>query len=85
MAGGFSRQEQAVILDARRYGECQGYSARRSKFYELLRRIGRSPDGHAIRFAYAIGQNLVLDESDIVEIMQDVWGLSSDSIYRYVF
>ncbi len=85
MAGSFSRQEQTIILDARKWGEYQNYEARQSKFYELLRRIGRDHDGHAIKFAYAIGQNLVLDESDIVDIMGDAWGLSSDEIYEYVF
>lgn len=85
MSSVFSKQEQAIIKGARECGEYYSYEVRRAKFYELLRRIGKNPSSHYIKFAYAIGQNLVLDESDIVDIIHDVWGLSSSDIYRAAF
>ncbi len=80
----FSKEEIRIIKDARRCGEYDDYEVRRAKFCELLRRIGRNPSPHYIRFAYSIGQNLVLDESDIVDFMGSIWGLSSSDIYRCV-
>lgn len=81
MSNGFSREEMAIIKNARKCGEYDNYEVRRAKFCELLRRIGRNPNSHYIRFAYSIGQNLVLDESDIIDFMESIWGLSSSDIY----
>lgn len=85
MSGIFSSQEKAILKGAKECGEYYSYEIRRNKFYELLSRLGRNPSRHYIKFAYAIGQNLVLDESDIVDIMCDVWGISSSDIYNAAF
>lgn len=80
----FTREERNLILKVRKWAENQSYETRRAYFYDLLRRIGSRPDYKDIRFAYSIAQNLVLDESDLIDIMCSVWGLSEDDIYGCV-
>lgn len=81
----FSRQDIALIKKVRKWAESNSYDSRRNYFYAFLDDIGRSPSGYEVRLAYSIAQNLVLDESDLIDIMGEVWGLSSDEIYRHVF
>lgn len=81
----FSRDEIKLIKKVREWAEYQSYDTRRNYFYRVLNEIGHNPTSHEVKFAYSISQNLVLDESDLIEIMSDFWGMSHDEIYRCVW
>lgn len=81
----FSSQEVALIKKVRNWAEYQSYDSRRNYFYRVLNEISRNPSSHNIKLAYSIAQNLVLDESALVDMMCDVWGISESEIYRCVY
>lgn len=80
----FSSQEIALINRAKElsYGD---YEMRRNYFKEALRRTrsGRY-DAHTANLLYSIGCNLVLDESDIIDFVTEIWGISESDFHSMV-
>lgn len=85
----WSRDERSILNDARtfgqRYDEVEYYELRRDRFRESIRRIGSRPTGHEIAFLYYIGQNLRLDEGDILNIMEYILDLDESDICQWIF
>ncbi len=85
MASEFTRQEKAIIARAIELSEGD-YEMRRNYFKEVLHRLySYRNDHHSARLVYAIGSNLVLDESDIIDFVTDIWGISEDRFHSMIW
>lgn len=71
MAKELNREERALIKRAQELSN-DDYEARRTLFKNKL--YADRNNYHAARFVYSIGDNLVLDESDIIDFVTDIWG-----------
>lgn len=81
----FTREERALVEKARElsYGD---YEMRRSFFKQALRTMyPYRTDYHVARVIYSIGSNLVLDESDIIDFVTEIWGISEDRFYGLIW
>ncbi len=84
MAKEFDREEVAMIKRAQELSNGD-YEARRTLFKNVLRESYADRNNyHAARLIYSIGCNLVLDESDIIDFVTDIWGISEDKFYGMV-
>lgn len=81
----FSRDE-IKLFDYARSIQDGDYEMRRNYFKRALNEFyNYRRNYHYARLVYGIGQHLVLDESDIIDFVEEYWGMSKDELYRLVW